>query len=121
MSLGNNIDRICKDIHRCLIENGYDVEEKGVYIKADELSNLLVNATTNDAMMLHFSMKLSDKYLICKEDNRIKLDTTKFKSSLPIKPLTKEEAEQKWIAYNEYLFEIGDITEDELEKALAEE
>ena len=120
MSFEENIDNVCEDIFNCLVSNGYSVDKKGVYISYEDMSKLVVKAITNDNPLLHFSMKLAETYLVCDEDKTIRLDTTNFKSDIEFKPLSKEEQDEKWKVYNEYLYEIGDITEEELSEALKE-
>ena len=119
MSLSNNTDTIRSDVYKCLSSNGIKIRKDCIYIDGSSVK-LFIKALTDDSPSRQFSMRLSDKFIVCDDDNTIKFDMIPFKGDIEVPKLSNEELEEIRENYYKYLLEIGEITEEEMQEALAD-
>ncbi len=119
MSFASNMDAIYDDVYRCLTANGVNIKENCIYME-NSSGETIVKAISEDTPPRHFSMRLSDKYIVCDDDNAIKFDLSPFKKGMEFSDLTEEELQETRENYYNYLIEIGEMTEEEKEEALKE-
>lgn len=122
MSLFSNAEAICDDVYRCLSANGVNINKNAIYI--DYFSKgLFVRALTNEEPVRRFSMRLSDKYIVCDNDTKVKFDLSPFKHKIEFKERPERDRKEEIAEEKEYINELflnGEIKEEELIEELEE-
>jgi hypothetical protein len=75
---------------------------------------------TDESPSRQFSMKIGDNFIVCDNNNNTQFDMSPFKSDIKVPKLSNKELKEKQENYYKYLLEIGEITEEEMQKSLAE-
>jgi hypothetical protein len=120
MSFASNMDAIYNDVYKCLSSNGINIKENHIYMESSS-GETIVKAITEDTPPRQFSMRLSDEFIVCDDDNTLKFDMTPFKGSIKFPTLSEEELKKQREDYHDYLKELaesGEITLEELEEEL---
>lgn len=117
MSFASNMDEIYNDVYKCLTSNGVNVKENCIYMESSS-GETVVKAITEDTPPRQFSLRLSDKFIVCEDESTIKYDISPFKKKMQFSSSSEVELLARRKRYYSYLVEIGEMTEDEMEEEL---